>query len=546
MSGGLLQLVAHGTQDIYLTGNPQITFFKIVYRRHTNFAIETIEQQFVGNIDFGKRLTTVFSRNADLINKLYIKVTMESFDPQGNNFAYVRRLGHAIINNVEIELGGTIIDRHYGQWLDIWYEIAHKKDHERGYAHMIGDVPSMIKYNTDIKPQYTMYIPLQFWFNRHVGGSIPVIALQYHDMRINVTIADKEKLYVKDCNLDDTLVSINDVTILANYIYLDTEERRRFARVGHEYLIEQLQFNGVEPVVSLKSRYTLDYNHPTKEIIWAIKNGNFINGSTFMYYSHLDIWDYTDDDSPTVLELGAKKIVEESVSVGVNPTATIGGNWEIVLDNSSATIGTFNITNNSNQLIYVNPESLVVGTYGITDKINADVLISNLEIVDVHNVETTLTVRDFSIPTTQMIDTRLNPCDPIVYQFNNYGILIDGSVNPVQTAILHLNGHERFDPREGIYFNYIQPLQHHSNTPKDGVNVYSFSLFPEEHQPGGSSNLSRISDVQLTLTVFESTSATGLPTINFLNDDNELYVFGTNYNILRILSGLAGIAYNVI
>jgi len=544
MVGGLMQLVVYGAQDVYLTGNPQITFFKMVYRRYTNFSVETIEHSVVGQPGFGRRISIVFTRNADLINKMYIKVIVSAVDPQGNKFAWVRRLGHAILSLVEFELGGTIMDRSYGTWLDIWYELSRTGDHERGYANMIGDIPEMTTLNSEVKEQFTLFIPLQFWFNRFVGLSIPLIALQYHDARIHITFSEKTPLIVKDCNFDDTVVELVDAKLLVNYIYLDTEERRRFARSAHEYLIEQIQFNGVEPVPDRERTYTLDYNHPVKEIIWAMKHGNYITGKDFVYYTNLSNWEEdVESNGNTPIENASCKIVEESISVGTNPQATAGGNWIEVPGLTTSTVGTINITNNSVQAVYVNPESLTVGTYGITDKINADVVVDSDGTVNCNTVVTTLTTRDFSIPHELMTDTRNNPCDISVYQFNNYGILIDGSYNPIQFGLIKLNGHDRFDEREGAYFNYVQPHQHHSNTPADGINVYSFSLQPEEHQPTGTANLSRIDDTILRLKFADSTSTTDSPDINFFNEDNQLYIFGTNYNILRVLAGLAGLAY---
>jgi hypothetical protein len=488
---------------------------------YTNFSIEVIEQPFIGEPALGRRVTTIFTRNADLINKMYVKIVLNSVYPAGNNFAWVRRVGHAILDEIEIEIGGTIVDRHYGTWLDIWYELARKGDHERGYDNMIGDIPELTTYDTSIKEQYTLFVPLQFWFNRHIGLSIPLVALQYHDVRIHIQFNTIENLIVRDSNFDTTLISIDDATILTNYVYLDSEERRRFAQVGHEYLIEQIQFNGVEPVENLVQRYTLDYNHPTKEIIWAMKHGNYTTGKRFIYYTNANDWtSKPDENTLSPIEEGACKIILESVSVGTQPT---NGTWTEISGTSTGTVGTINVTNNSNQLVYVNGTSLSIGmepTYGITDKINADVVIDQDGTVTCNSVVTSLTVRDFSIPHEFITDTRNNPIDPLVVQFSNYGILIDGSVNPISTGLIKLNGHDRFDEREGAYFNYVQPHQHHSNTPKDGINVYSFALFPEEHQPSGTANLSRIDDTELILNFLESTTLTELPDLGFLNEDN--------------------------
>ena len=531
-----MQLVAYGAQDVYLTGNPQITFFKTVYRRHTNFAVETIENSMNGNVDFGNRLNVTFNRNGDLINKMYIKITVNSVNPGNNKFAWVKRLGHAIINQVNVVIGGTVIDRHYGTWLDIWYELARQGDHERGYNNMIGDIPLLTDYNDSVKPEYTMYVPLQFWFNRYVGLAIPMIAFQYHNVVIEVFISELESLVVRDCNFDLGEVTLKDVSILTDFIYLDSEERRRFAIVGHEYLIEQLQFSGVEPAQFDVQRYKLDFNHPTKELLWAWKHANYVTGKSFVYYTNNDTWSVED---------AACNIILNSISIGMNPTETVGGVWFEVNPNSNATVGTLNIKNLNLQSIWVNPTSLTIEEYGITDKIAADITINTDNTIQCENVETTLSIRDISFPVDLMIDTRVNVCDPIVYMFNNYGILIDGTINPVQFALLQLNGHDRFDRREGAFFNYVQPDQHHTNNPKDGINIYSFCLFPEQHQPSGTANLSRIDSTDLQLWFSDQSKVTNEePDLNFLAEGTTVYIFATNYNILRVLAGLAGLAYS--
>ena len=536
MTAGLMQLVAYGAQDIYITGNPQITFFKTVYRRYTNFSMETIEHAFIGTPQFGGKLSSRIIKNADLMHKVYLKITVGSVNPGTNNFAWIRRLGHAIVRQVDVTIGGTKIDRQYGTWLDIWYELSRKGYHEIGYANLIGDVPIMTNYNTSVKPEYTLYIPLQFLFNRFVGLSIPLIALQYHEVNINLELENANVLAVRDCNFDMTLLRVVDASLLVDYIYLDTEERRRFAQVGHEYLIEQIQYNGTELVNDLVNKYRLDYKHPTKELFFAMKNGIYTSGETFVYYTNKDVWD--------ILE-ACSWIIEKSIALINDPTFIVGGTWIEVLPKTKKNVGLFNVSNNYDQSIWVNPTSLSIGTYGITNKISADINVDKDGNISSTNIQTTLTIRDISFPVSMMEDTRFDPCDPVVYMFNNYGILIDSSVNPVQYGLLQLNGHDRFDRREGMWFNYVQPEMHHTNTPRDGVNCYSFAIYPEEHQPSGTANLSRIDTVDLTLWFMDSTFTSGLPEFPLLNANNRIWMFGFNYNVLRVLSGMAGLAYTV-
>jgi hypothetical protein len=281
---------------------------------------------------------------------MYLRVILNSVDPQNRNFAWVRRVGHAIIREVEVDIGGTKVDRQYGTWLDVWYELARPGDHEKAYAHMIGDVPELTTYDKSIKKEYVLYIPLQFWFNRFVGLAIPLIALQYHDTNVTVQLENVNRLIVADGNFDINNVSLKDITILVNYVYLDTEERRRFALVGHEYLIEQLQYNGPEPAVITPTKYTLDFNHPTKELIWALRNGNYSTGKTFVYYTNDDSWSTKN---------AADTIIRESIEFS-NPMTTNEALWVEVLPNSVKSVGKLNINNKLQVNVYVNPESLKI------------------------------------------------------------------------------------------------------------------------------------------------------------------------------------------
>src|SRR5271169_1500357 len=173
MSCGLLQLVAYGAQDVYLTYNPQITFFKTVYNRHTNFAVEPLEYVLTGDTNFGGHAHLKLSKDGDLISTMYIKLVISKVDPTNStNFAWTRKLGHDIIESVSITMGGTVIDRQTGMWLDIWHSLSHDTNLERGYNNLVGDVPQMTNFNNLVKPEYTLYIPLKFWFNKFVGLSI--------------------------------------------------------------------------------------------------------------------------------------------------------------------------------------------------------------------------------------------------------------------------------------------------------------------------------------------------------------------------------------
>jgi hypothetical protein len=403
MGGGLMQLVAYGAQDIYLTGNPQITFFKVVYRRHTNFSMEHIQQTFKGTPGSGARVVATVSRNGDLIHDCYLKI--DSDGTSGKN------PGHNILDNVEVEIGGQSIDKQYGHFME-----AHAELTEKSYGGFLSGAQNLDVGGTnlaDISPfQYTagaggidvattsggcnLYVPLRFWFCRHVGLSLPLIALQYHEVNFNVTFS----------TVYDTITTTTEPQLWVNYIYLDTDERRRFAQVSHEYLIEQIQtqefsWSNAGGTQTLK----LNFNHPVKELIWAATTGT-----------------------------GAG----DNMNLGWGKDTVNGGSFA-----------------------------------------------------------------DFALPAA--------------------------------TMKLRLNGHDRFASQDVDYFTRYQPLEYHENlcrsAASDQIGVYSFALKPEEHQPSGTCNFSRIDSAEFELTL----SKTAITT---------LQMYAINYNVLRIMSGMGGLAYS--
>lgn len=585
MSGGLMQLVAYGAQDVYITGNPQITFFKVVYRRHTNFAMEVVEITMNGNPDFGRRSVATITRNGDLITKMYLRVVVGQVvasAPYAGKFAWVRRLGHALINSIEIEIGGSKIDKQYGTWMDIWYELTHSISQERGYNAMIGDVPDLTALSAPdstsgvTKQQYTLFVPLQFWFCRNTGLALPLIALQYHEVRLTFEFNSADRLIVRtaDFNYGSNALFMQDCSLLVDYVYLDSEERRRFAQVGHEYLIEQLQFTGAESATQNSVKIKLGFNHPTKEFVWAIKNGNYNPNSNrphyFLSYTHLDNWSSVGlQHAADNIASGMVKLFDPNAAtgayngIGVTAGISVEGTYEVPYGAGTITV---DLTLPSDPSF---APGKIVGLYGAGVLVTSNgvdygsrIQAMSIEVVDattfkVTVTEHTLDIWDISIPIDAFTtDNRLPTLEPntvltnrytiydvAVYQPFNYGLFLDGSGNPVSQAGIQLNGHERFDIREGAYFNYVQPNQHHSRTPADGINVYSFGLHPEQHQPSGTCNLSRIDNTQLNIS-FVGSSLTGHAPLVFLNSDTQLFVFALNYNVLRIMSGMGGVAYS--
>ena len=259
MGGGLMQLVAYGAQDVFLTGKPEISFFKVVYRRHTNFAMESIEQTFNGNPSLGNRVTCTISRNGDLVTNMWLEVELDK------KTDLVNSVGHALIEYVELEIGGQRIDKHYGEWLEAWSELTLSEEKLSGFKEMIGRRDA--GRTTAIESE-KLYIPLQFFFCRNPGLALPLIALQYHEVKINIKFRDPSSLYHGESA--DKVNFKSTPRLFADYIYLDTDERRRFAQSSHEYLIEQLQHTGPEAVKST-GNYRLNFNHPVKELVWVVR-----------------------------------------------------------------------------------------------------------------------------------------------------------------------------------------------------------------------------------------------------------------------------------
>ena len=256
MGGGLMQLVAMGAQDVYLTGNPQITFFKVVYRRHTNFSKECIAQTFNGSVALGSSVSCTLSRNGDLVQEIYLRATIACNTNGTTDF--VLNDVTPLIKTVEVEIGGQKIDKHYSQWLDIYNELFETSHDYRE----VMNTASTIADETD----HTFYVPLRFWFNRNPGLALPLIALQYHEVKINMTLAAAASVKFAASDAGACVPSISSADLLVNYLYLDTDERRRFAQVSHEYLIEQVQHTGIE---TAGGAIDMTFNHPVKALLWT-------------------------------------------------------------------------------------------------------------------------------------------------------------------------------------------------------------------------------------------------------------------------------------
>lgn len=555
-----MQLVAYGAQDIFLTGTPEITFWKVSYRRHTNFAMESIEQTFSGQADFGRRVTCTISRNGDLAYRTYLQVTlpeinqaMKSGSDSTSDGVFARWLdfiGEQLIAQVEVEIGGQRIDRHYGDWMHIWNQLTMTSEQQRGYYKMIGHTtqltyitdpmfapisgpcsaaggPSQVCAPRDALPETTLYIPLQFWFAKNPGLALPLIALQYHEVKINLDLRPiGECLWaVKSLSLSTGTVSVPTAyqqslvaaSLYVDYIFLDTDERRKMAQNPHEYLIEQLQFTGDESVGSSSNKIKLNFNHPCKEIIWVVQPDANVD-----YCSSLDA------TGILFRTLGAQPFnYTDALDALPNAVHAFGGPNEVKgSGNFITSTGLFQMAGATD------PGANIWGTTATGGTVTG-----------------TSNDPDYWTSTGGAQNTPFNAVDST---YSNNGsfvsdagtfVLAETAVdmhcwgeNPVVTAKLQLNGQDRFSEREGSYFDVVQPYQHHTRAPDTGINVYSFALRPEEHQPSGTCNFSRIDNAVLQL-VLSSGTVSGTATA-------KVRVYAVNFNVLRVMSGMAGVAYS--
>lgn len=290
------QLVAYGAQDIYLTANPQVTFFKVIYRRYTNFAIESIQVTFNGSTDFGKKVNATISRNGDLIWKMYLEVDLPALVTTGGTAAWTRSIGLVLIQEVYIEIGGQKIDDQYGNFMYIWNELTQSANQYDNYQVMIGNTPALTTPAATIGAA-TLHVPLEFWFNRNIGLALPLIALQYHEVKLYVQFNSFANCYVSAAGTV-TVPTLSAVYVWVDYIFLDSDERKQFAQIAHEYLIEQVQFTGSESYSQVNVNQRLNFNHPVKALLFAAQLTSNVQSVSAAGVNANRWTDYTDGSIP--------------------------------------------------------------------------------------------------------------------------------------------------------------------------------------------------------------------------------------------------------
>lgn len=685
MAGGLIQIASYGIQDIFLIGNPQITFFKTVYRKHSNFAMEYIEEQFNGTQNFGGKLSCTISKAGDLLHKLYIKIaipqvaidkatytdtniennpyknykiiydkiqyfinvinfkliqplyklldvsnlkysevnskytvilrkidyagelkkitnqyisffntfrvplsydnqiqdgstiycnksvdisTFLNFDTYYNiyfkkdsqitdstiiandlkflldsyllqfqiikkqmfeilifyekinnkitreyiNFAWVEYLGHQIIKGISITIGNKEIDNTNAVYMNIHYQLTNKIMHDLTYDKLIGNVPELTTYNSNKKPPYIMYIPLDFWFSKYSGAALPLIYLRFHDIKINVALNDLveccyyEKL--KDDVVIEDLIKLGSVTLIANYIYLDTDERQKFAQLSHEYLIDQAQYLNYSDSGTDKFSIEIPFFNPIKQIFWAVRDVENIERLKYFEYSssfYTDIYVFDNAEDDDLYQHILVKI--KTVKSNIDNFLSTGDTIEII--NSKYYSGVYKIVKILNEYVYIIFNYYIVEDY----KQNYDVIIEKNIII------------------YKKSDNYIANSQAFLRKINNF--------NPILNTTLELNGIQRFYKIDGTYTNYVLPYQSNSRAPNCGINTYSFALVPEEYQPSGFCNFNRLELKVLTIN-FDNRFINKNITKEF-----DIIICAHSYNILRLAYGKAGIVLNI-
>lgn len=446
--GGLLQLVATGKQDLFLTGNPQISFFKMVYRRHTNFAVESQAMYFDGTPNFGQRITCLIPRRGDLLGKTYLEVVLPQIvDTDGHPLSYTNSIGHALIQEITFEVGEQEIDRQTGEWMEIWTQLTTPAGQRDALNELIGRVEPY--QPVDLQPGMSsdglhLLIPLQFYFCHNPGMYVPLLALQYSPIRINITLRPLQQLFwipppAPPLSQESWMPAITtqvscttpivSIILWGDFVFLDVEERRRFVSGTHEYIIEQVQYTPPYALTAAQNTATIavEFNHPLKEFMFVVQRDAMANRNEWFNYSNLAI----NELPPTLV------------------------------------------------LPYINSNAPA------------------------------------------------------------------GRLDMISTAKLQLDGYDRFMERNGQYFRVSQPYDHHTTTPvKSFIYDYSFALRPEDSQPTGTMNASRIDSITWQI---QMNPVLNNPLIPYWQQrgNSHIVVYGHNYNVFRVINGFGGVLFTI-
>jgi len=503
---GLLELVAHGVQDVYLIGNPQITFFKTIYKRHTNFSMEAFQISYDSKPDWGKRTTFNITRYADLIYtmiieidipKIYTQYTADSsLEVNANDFnttdakgtiSWVNNTGHAAVLYYDIKIGGQLIDRQYSEWMEIWTQLSQSESKKRGLDQLLNRNDSL-EINSEAQ---TLYIPLQFWFCRNIGLALPLIALQYHNVELELNFRPLDQMYTFGPNLYYSATSNGTDELKLVKLYDGTQD---------------LTNSDIEGKIIVFPDNSTYYISPTQ-------NSNPIDGTGLT-------------TNPYIIKM------VKSVQTGYTDTT--------IYIKPNGTLDTTNY-NNSIEEVRLYVDYIYLDTVEQREFANAKhrYLIEQLQFSGSESIEKNTINKKiplvFNLPIKELFWVNQIESVFTINDLFNYSNTVDPSAkidNIIDSAQIYINGIERFSLRKADYFRLIQPYQKHTRSPKSFIYIYSFSVKPEEHQPSGCSNFSKIDTKELYLNI--------KPNI----ESQQVRVYGLNYNILRIMSGMGGLAFS--
>jgi hypothetical protein len=566
MAGGLIQLVAYGVQDIYLTGDPQITFFKILYRRHTNFCIESIVQNFTSKPNFGETASCTLARVGDLVGQIFLYVEIPTIPKFINQItgeedfvkkmAWVTNLGYALISDTSIEIGGKLIDKQYGEWMYIWSQVSNKKDHV--LDKMIGNVPSIYEF-TNGKPGYQLYIPLEFWFCRNTGLALPLISLASSDVKINFTFRKLEECY--RAGPTNSIEILEDIIPFkpGDYIEQTINGQTIYGYViGFDYLQKKLYYIKINGPTASKKSFESYQNHsgPTQINSPYGFNPNSVQTNkqpTIIPKDFLNNFSYRIYDTITGTYVTPKPNGREFIEQTLLPIKP-----QIV-----------------NSFLYVNYAYLDAEERNKFARLNHEYLIEQIQFnqeigIKSPNVKQNLslnhpckaiywvaqldslvgqgTINDLFNYTSSPIyypktGTNKLPLGIPNYFDNNMCPTIDSHLNKherfygknlVSSAKIVINSRNRFGTRTSEYFNLVEPYEHHHRGPNLGINVYSFSLYPQQHQPSSTINMSKIDHACMQMRLQNNVTTQNTARIR---------TYTVNYNILRIFFNLGGLAF---
>jgi hypothetical protein len=543
MGGGLLQLVAYGAQDAYITGNPHITFWKVLYKRHTNFAMEAFRVNFTGAPQYGQRVVAVINRNADLMYKTYLEVVLPDTQTSATGAAYnvlwsnggQRRLGYLLLKKIEVEIGGQIIDTHYGEWLYLWENLTSTVDNSTKLDSMTGGTQGgAISSNVSCggRPS-VMYIPLQFWFCRNPGLALPLIALQYHEVRINITLSPATDLVSKGSFSSvsaaaSALPQLKDMSLYIDYIYLDVDERRRFAQQSHEYLIDQLQFGLQQTLSTANARIDLTLNHPVKELVWVFQDARKTDcgSTTTATAGYTQPFSYDDIADRCRLQINGQDRFDERYGdyfwkVQPYQHHSGGGFWPARNEVNAI----------STNLSVTGTPTSVTSTFTLSVATSATQTYTSL----VGLLIPGMTVTGAGITGTNVIRsiTPSSATGGSVVFWDSF----TSTASSYTATTTRLADDDAITSTGTLVNDQITTTYQAANP----INVYSFALQPEEHQPSGTCNFSRIDTTTLVFDSITSGAAGTFPSKAF---PYNFRIYAVNYNIFRVMSGMGGLAYS--